>query len=322
MKKLSFLLMVLFFISGCDNINQNLVDLDISLDPLDPESSLQHEMTINLDQSGMVSDILVWNESIILADSRSGKVIFLDKSGNLEKEVDQNTINQIGFSPTALSIDNNVLFIADSFNASIIEYDLLTDEITLKSIAHIIDFPFNSILSILKINDDLYFSAFSNQGGKNNLYRIDKNNKLNTVMNNFTGHINLIDNKILLSNAHKFNENKGVFEYITGNSKLIELDIDHKIQQEFKLEDKLSPYRLIKHGDFLFSSCLGNASIVEYDLKNKKSKVVYSIPITESKEVMIGPLAIDNNGKFYIIDNFQHTLEILVSHDRKEFNEF
>ena len=308
MKKYTLLLLMMFVI-GCNQKTENHhVDMPLS------DNNILYSLkdTVSLKNFGKISDLSLWNDSLILTDEIKGTVNIFDPNSKMFSEIDLESEQVI---PTGLYINNDLLYILDSGNRQIISYDLVKQKINYIPINELDKANINSILGITVIDQKIYLSFSANDEQYNKLFRLEDDGKLTPILDDFIGYVTSYDKKILASNAYYYQKQDGAFSITTGSSSVSLIDPQTKEAETINLDSKLAPQKLHKLDNKFLAACFGNASIVSFDFIKKQAEVVFEMPHESVGDALIGPMTISEDGTIYLVNNSEGSILKLVKHD-------
>ncbi len=318
-RKIVTVLWILLVLFGCDT-SSNQKNIDISLQD-DVDIQLSPRTLYEFDDDALVNDVAVYRNNFYLIDAVNNKVYVLDKNTKAIETLIAQDFGLPYFNPTGLTLSEPFLYILDSANQQIIKWNLENQSRHVTEIKGLDSAMLSSLMSLAVFDNNMYLSVMANNKKANNIYKISPDGTLNSIMTSFIGYLNIIEDRIYATNSYFLTEGNGVYEISTGESSIISLKSDVS-QEEYVLDSKIAPFKLIKLGDYYLTSSLGTASIIKYDLDYKKSKVIFSLTDSEIDEASIGMLIMDQDNTLYLIDNSNHRVIELEYDDERYMVEY
>lgn len=317
MKHCKFILslLMIFLITGC---RKKEFSPDIILEEKTDIQLIEANRYFLPEHSNM-TDIISYKNQLILSDYENQKITFMDLNGNVMKEITSEIIGLESFEPTALSCQDNQLYILDNFTKRIIVYDLDSENYEIIKIPQLENVAISSFLSIANLNDKIFISFSVYHDSMNNLYEVNQKGEISKKLNSFMGYLNVVDEKLYATKAFIFEQEDKYFNISNKEATIYLFDSNNQLL-EYKLESQLAPHKLHQWNENFISSCLGIAGIVQFDLVNQQSKIIYLLPYEDISSVKIGELAIGSNHHIYLLDKGNNQLIELVQDDSKNVN--
>lgn len=259
------------------------------------------EFRIDLPEKGNYTDILWKNNRIFVLDRKNKNVMIYKESGEFEYELD--TAEEIIYPMAICTDEKSNLYILDSGNNSILQYDMEYNLVKKIPLQFNVKFHFHELNSFVATKENFFISVKSYQDSENYIYQVSAIGEMEKkIEKGSMGFLNIIGENIWFTNSFYTEKQEGEAMITSGKSGILRLSMEGDVQEGFRLEEKLSLHKLLSYENKYYASALGCAGIVELDWEDNAVKVLYELPAEKYSEKHIGQMTIDSKGAFWVLD--------------------